>query len=430
MTRGGRLAAIVAIAFVAATGCARERRPNVVLIVIDALRKDALHVYGNALPVSPAIDALAARGVRFDHHLSHASQTVPAMLSLLLSRLPSDHGFSPPNPGILAIDRPRYPDEFVFLQEVFQQAGWATAGFTANPYLGERNGFDQGFDSFGSIQDSGEALNGAAFAWFAQQATARPFFLYLHYMDVHQPYRPLASDAQRFVAANGGALLDENRAVPDADPRDLDFTHATYQACVAHADALVAALLAKLDAVGASDDTLIVLTADHGEEFGEHGGIGHGRTIYGEVVRVPLLMVWPGRIEPGRRVAHLSQHLDLAPTILSLVGLEAPSSFTGRSVFEPADAVILEMARWRGIADGASKWIWNPATGVQQLFALSDEHDRAPRDEPSVAAPLRAQLESYLAGEARRPAIPVAERTGAQWSEDEQQRLRALGYTQ
>ena len=422
-----RFAAIVAIALAATAGCREPRRPNVVLIVIDALRKDALHVYGNALPVSPAIDALAASGALFENHLSHAAQTVPAMLSVLLSRLPADHGFSPPNPGILALQRPRYPDDFVFLQEVFQDAGYATAGFTANPYLTAKNGFDQGFDTLISIEGPGEELNSAAFAWFAQQATSRPFFLYVHYMDVHQPYRPPARHAARFVAANGGSLLDSNREVPDADPRDLAYSHATYEACVAHADELVAALLQHLDDTGLRDDTLVVLTADHGEEFGEHGGIGHGRSIYGEVVRVPLLMAWPGRIEPGRRIGHLSQHLDLAPTILALAGVDVPPSFRGQSVFEPAQHVILEMARWRGIAGGSHKWIWNQTTGAQELYALSDEGDRAPLDEPAVAAQLRAQLDSYLASSAR-PADRDAARVGTQWSKQEQERLRALGY--
>jgi hypothetical protein len=186
-------------------------------------------------------------------------------------------------------------------------------------------------------------------------------------------------------------------------------------------------MLARLDALGLRDDTIVVLTADHGEEFGEHGGIGHGRSLYGEVVRVPLLLRWPGHLEAGRVVTHLSQHLDLAPTILDLAGVARPASFRGTTVLEPAGAVLLEIGPWRGIVAGNDKLVWQTGTGEQQLFAVTDRLDRAPRDEPAVASPLHARLAAL---EPARPTPEPSASGNAAWSEEEKERLRALGYAQ
>jgi arylsulfatase A-like enzyme len=402
----------------------------VVLIVVDTLRKDELHVYGNPQPVSPAIDALAARGALFENHLTHASQTVPATLSLLLSRLPADHGFSPPDPMIFATERPLYPSDFLFLQEVFHDAGYATAGFTANPYLTRTDGFDQGFETFMSVRGSGEDLNRAALAWLGAQTRDHPFYLYLHYMDVHQPYRAPRAYIEQFVGPGRHKLLEGNVAIPVADAEDIRYTRSVYTACVAHQDDLVGEVLRKLDEIGMQEKTLVVFTSDHGEEFGEHGGLGHGRNLYGESVRVPLVMAMTGEIAPGRRVRHLSQHVDLAPSILELVGVAIPPAFRGKSVFERASRVFLEIGPWRGIAADGSKWLWDRASDEQQLFALADELDRTPRVEPEVAGRLRAQLDPYLAIEAGRQPGEPGKRVGAAWSPEEVERLRALGYAQ
>jgi len=415
---------VLALAFCSA--CSEPaRRPNVLLLVIDTLRKDHLHLYGHPEPLSPAIDALAARGTVFENHFTHASQTVPATLSLLLSQLPAEHGFLPGTPNALTQNRWVYPPELLFLQEVFRDAGYETAALTANPFLMRSNGFDQGFESFATFSESGEDLNRAAIGWLRARQRERPFFLYLHYMDVHQPYRAAARHHQRFVTEIGVKLLG-NRPLAMFAPLDLRYSHALYRACVAYQDDLVGELLHELDAAGLRDDTLIVLTADHGEEFGEHGGVGHGTSLYGELVRVPLVVVLPGRVEAGRRVTHLSQHLDVAPTMLSLAGLSRPSSFRGGSIFEPAERVLLEMGPWVGVAADGAKLVWKRDAGEPQLFALSDELDRQPRDDPATTARLRARLDEYLAleraGSDVQSSIPL--------SAEETERLRALGYVE
>ena len=421
------LVAGLASVLLALAACSQPQRPNVLFIVLDTLRKDYLHVYGYPQPVSPAIDALAARGWLFENHLTHASQTIPATLSMLLSRLPAEHGFSPRDPMLFATERPLYPPDFVFLQEVFRDAGYTTAGFTANPYLTRSNAFDQGFETFVSIAGPGEDLNRSAIAWLTRQTRERPFFAYLHYMDVHQPYQPPARYVERFAAPEAGVLLGGNRPLPMQNSRDVAYTRSMYAASVAHLDDLVAEVLHQLDSLGLRDDTLVVLTADHGESLGEHALLGHGRALYGELVRVPLVMVFPGRLEPGRRVSHLSQHIYLAPTILQLAGIDPPREFRGTSVFEPAERVFLEIGTWRGVVAEGSKLLWNQATGEQQLFALSDELDSAPREDAEIATRLQAQLDGYLALDPNRNA-PGGPQPGNNWSKDEIERLRALGY--
>jgi arylsulfatase A-like enzyme len=416
----------------ASLACSQPQRPNVLLVVVDTLRKDHLHLYGHPQPLSPVIDALAAQGWAFENHFTHATQTVPATLSLLLSRLPADHGFSPPDPKIFARERPFYPAGFLFLAEVLRDAGFTTAGFTANPYLTRDNGFDQGHATFASLPGPGEAINAAAIQWLGAwgKERSKPFYLYLHYMDVHQPYLPPERFRERFVSARGGVMLDGSRPIALADPRDLAYSNSVYVATVAHVDDLIGEILRELDALGVRDSTIIVVTADHGEEFGEHGGIGHGRTLYGELVRVPLVIAYPPKLEPGRRIAHLSQHIDVAPTILRLARIEKPSAFQGNSVLEPVDRIFLEIGPWRGVVTNDGKEVWNRSSGEQKVFALGDELDRTPLDDPALAASLRVQLEPYLALEARRDPALEAKRVGASWSKEETERLRALGYVQ
>lgn len=405
--------------------CAPARpHPNVVFVLVDTLRQDFLHVYGHPDPLSPAIDALAARGTLFENHMSHAPQTVPATLSLLTSQLPAEHGFLPDLPGGPVKERWVYPPDVVFLQEALRDAGYATAGFTANPFVTAANGFDQGFDRFADGATSGAELNAAALAWLRnERPRERPFFLYLHYMDVHQPYDPPAEQRERFVTGKG-FRLQGNRFLGFSDERDVRHTRELYTACVAHQDELVGEILAALGAEGLRGETLIVLTADHGEEFGEHGGIGHGTSLYGELVRVPLLLARPDGTDAGRRVAHASQHLDVAPTLLALAGVDAPASFRGRSLFEPPAEIFLEMGTWLGVVADGAKLVRRSDTEERRLFALADRLDATPLDDPALAARLGARLDAY-ASLRRDPRIGPA---GPALTDAERERLRALGY--
>jgi arylsulfatase A-like enzyme len=422
-----------AFACLAFPGCSRAPQRNVVLIVVDTLRADALgaYGYGGPDPVSPAIDALAARGWTFERHVAHAAQTVPSMLSLMTSQLPAEHGFQHHGIGKFQAERPVYPETLTFFAEALRDAGYVTAGFVSNPFLGPESGFGQGFDHFESRAGPGPQLTRLAETWLAAWGRDRdaPFLLYVHYMDVHQPYLPSREAQRRFVGPERGVQLAGNRRVLLGDPRDFAYTRRVYQACVADLDAQVGALVRAVDALGVGAETVIALTSDHGEEFGEHGGVGHGTTVYGELVRVPLVLVAQGRLEPGRRVAHLSQQMDLAPTLLDLAGVARPASFRGESVLAPAEAAIVDDGSWRGVYAEDRKLVWNRETGAMQLFdAVADPLDARPIADPGREAALRKRIDAYVAREPA-PREPAASQVPS-WSAEERERLRALGYAQ
>jgi arylsulfatase A-like enzyme len=426
--RPRRLACALALAL-GLTACGRPpERPHVLFVLVDTLRRDHLGFHGRDGGLTPNLDALAAGGSVFERHVAHASQTVPSVLSLLLSQLPAEHGFPFRRASDFVRERPRYPESSLFLAEVFQHAGYATAGFVGNPYLGPASGFGQGFERFGYHASDDPGVTREARRWLAERDPGRPFFLYLHYMGPHQPYDPPESIRARFVdPSSSGTTLEGNRRLRGEREADLAHARALYAACVAAVDDEIGAVLRELDRLDLRRRTLVVFTSDHGEEFGEHGGIEHGRTVYGEVVQVPLVLSWPGRLEPGRRVAHLSQHLDVAPTVLRLAGLAPPSSFRGASLLEPVDFVAIDSGPWRAVQGEAWKLVWHAGRDEASLFAADDPLDARPVEDPAAATALRGPLEGYLALERAMPARASAP-PGTDWTVREREQLRALGY--
>jgi len=155
-------------------GCAdKQPQPNVLLVLIDTLRQDHLHLYGYERRTSDWMDALGTEGWVFENHVASASQTVPSTLSLLLSRHPAEHGFVHLGPGHFSRNPPLYPEEFLFLAEVFQEQGYATAGFVGNPFLNHENGFAQGFDKLFNVRRD-EELTHAATDWLRAVAGPLP----------------------------------------------------------------------------------------------------------------------------------------------------------------------------------------------------------------------------------------------------------------
>jgi len=405
-----------------------ERQPNVLLILVDTLRKDHLHLYGYERRTSDTIDALGAEGWVLENHIASASQTVPSTLSMMLSRHPSEHGFVHLENRQFQMNRPRYPEAFLFLAEVFRDAGYATAAFVSNPFLQRENGFAQGFETFLHSEERAETLTLPALEWLAGRASepARPFFLYMHYFDVHWPYDPPPEYRDRFPIPKDARPIYSNGPFPGAKPDDLAATISLYDGEIAFVDGQIAQILDALERLGMQDDTILVVTSDHGDEFLDHGGLGHGTTVYGELVRVPLVLVYPGRLEPGRRIEYLTHHIDLAPTLAAFAGIETPPTFRGRSLFEPADRAFAENGSWRAVYDSDRKLVLNRKTGEVKVFDRRDELDQHPlSDQPSRARLLEhldwyQQLERDTAG-----SVPDA---SAPWTESEVEKLRALGY--
>jgi len=302
----------------AAAGCAPEPKPhNVLLLMVDALRADHLGCYGYERDTSPRIDALANESVLFVNAYAQSSWTKPSIPTLFTSLYPIQHGVyageKPHSAGYLESDV--LADEFLTLAEAFKQAGFRTAAFVNNEHLPASQGFDvyeQGDISAAEIQQG--------FFEFVDQAPEAPFFAYLHYLDVHWPFEPESPFDERFAGPEAPAFPgpDGWRGLTDAinqgrirlSPEEHQQLVSLHDGGIAELDHHIGELLERLRQQGRLDQTIILLTSDHGEELLEHGKVGHGETLFDEVIRVRMLMRLPGSAG-ARRVREPARLLDV-----------------------------------------------------------------------------------------------------------------------
>ncbi len=283
---------------------------------MDTLRADHVGAYGYARPTTPAIDALADRGVLFLNAISQSSWTRPAHLSMLTGLYPSEHGVM----GLA--DRQRLPDDVPTLARALGAAGYATAAFTGGANLAAVFGFDQGFATYRTngkyFRDNLEDAK----RWLEQNREQR-FFLFFHGYDAHTPYLSDPDDRQAVGLSERPprhALRPVCRAEGRGPTRILPFVE-EYDGAIRRGDRYVGKLLAHLDELGLRDRTVVVFTSDHGEEFLEHGRCFHVSTLYREVVHVPLVVAGPGLV-PQRVPALVPASVSIPATILELVGVE------------------------------------------------------------------------------------------------------------
>lgn len=332
MARGAAFLLVTA-PLLANAGCRffTPHRPNVVLIVVDTLRRDRLPGYGGPRAAAPRFARLIEQGVLFDRTIAASSWTKTSMASILTARNPDRHGVR----GVEDV----LPERFTSLAEAFSAGGYETLGVNANPWLQSEFGFAAGFDVYESHRFvSARKLNQRALERMAVRAGG-PFFLYLHYMDVHAPYLPGAScfgppplDVPGFGPMPDKVLEGRYRKEGLSAPGVQERVEALYEAEIRCADASIGELLDEMQERGWLDDTIVVVTSDHGESFREHGTTEHGWNLYPEVYEVPLVVVWPGRLTAGARVDRQVASIDVAPTLLELAGLTVPRSFEGRSL--------------------------------------------------------------------------------------------------
>ena len=327
-----RVSALLATAFALALlylrlpeSGARGERPlcegcNVVVISFDTVRADHLGAYGYERPTSPNVDALASKSIVFDRAVSQAPWTLPAHGSML-------SGLYPSRLGVLRYPATRaLPDKNPVLPEVFRAAGYATAGFTGGGFVSSHYGFDRGFDIYATRGRRFEHNLDATIDWIGEHKH-QPFFLFFHGYDAHRPYYSKAGDktamglAADVDADQGRYCLSDDRAVPDA--ARLDNIVRYYDSSIHHGDRAIGVLLHTLEQMKMMDNTIILLTADHGEEFFEHGNCDHVRFLYEESVHVPYMLYVP-RLVPDARHIHglVPASISVARTLLDAVGIE------------------------------------------------------------------------------------------------------------
>jgi arylsulfatase A-like enzyme len=312
-------------------------KPNILVLVVDALRADHLGLYGYSRNTSPRLEEFARRGIVFDRAYAQASSTFPSTAAIFTGQYPSraqiasaEHWF-------------QLSQECTTLAEVLTEAGYETGFFTANPLHAYNSfgngrrwslGFEQGFREFfvGSQYYGNrlraEALNGRAMRWMARHYLRKPFFACIWYIDPHTPYEPpnefrkLFPDSYEGEDWNKkmGELWATGKSIPEEARQHLINL---YDAEIAYMDSCVGTMLDSLNATGVLADTMVILTADHGEAFHEHGIWVHGLLLYEEVIRIPLVII-PPEAEPcpePSRNASLVGHIDLMPTILDYAGI-------------------------------------------------------------------------------------------------------------
>lgn len=334
------------------SGCHRPASlPNVVMIVVDTLRADRLGAYGSALGLTPFLDGLAKRGTLFRNAYATSSWTPPSVASLFTSRYPRQHRVS--------TGYRKLADEEVTLAEKLLAQRYATAGFSANLRLTTKLGYSQGFEHWvrhSKLRDKprGKLLREGGLKWLDDRdSTSRqaPFFLYLQYMEPHAPYQPPETFRNKFArpadesessSANDKLLL---LMLSDISDHEGYLLESLYNAEVAAVDAEIELLFAGLERRGLLENTIVLVTADHGEEFRDHGSFSHGTSLYNELVRVPLILLAPG-FEAGHAVDENVSLIDIAPTILDLLGLPPEPRFVGRSLVPLLRPKTLLGLRW------------------------------------------------------------------------------------
>jgi arylsulfatase A-like enzyme len=323
-----------------ASGAGIAKGYNFVLMSIDSLRADHMSAYGYARETSPEIDAMAADGILFEQCSSTTSWTLPAHMSMHTGRSLLGH-------GVIDDDR-RLSADVPTLAEQFHGAGYATGAVVSAPYVEARYGVSRGFDhyddetvSFATNNESYKSVTGplvidTATEWVEANAD-RPFFMFLHFWDVHYDFAPGPPYDRMFDPDYEGDVTGDDFYFSDAihpgmDERDLEHVIALYDGEIRLVDDQIKRFRQNLDRLGLGEKTVIVVVSDHGDEFFEHARKGHHRTLYEEVIRVPMVFYVPGApVEArGRRVKSESSIIDIAPTMLSLAGIGKLQGVEGR----------------------------------------------------------------------------------------------------
>ena len=463
-------------------GVPRESAPhtNVILLIMDTTRADHLSCYGYERPTTPFLEALAGGGVLFEDAVSPSPWTLPSHASILSGRFPGSHGAH--------FQHWRLDDSNVTLAEILKEHGYTTGAFVSNPFLSRTFNLDQGFDIYDdelepwmlrtylwriAVKMRLSSLVGPRYSERRADETAAailrwierigegPYFLLVNFNDPHAPYDPPEESRNRFLRDRdyAGPLLDPAShddfvLVDEAglSARDMNYLMDLYDGEIGYLDGVMGRLLQILEEKSGDSGTLVVVVGDHGESFGEHGLLGHRGSLYHQTLGVPLILSWPGTLPEGIRIPSRVQSLDIAPTILDLLGLPVPGEMEGESLVSLQDPpqtsepttltardcyaelypepdlvkryprmgrrlTALYRGSWKLIAgdDGSSE--------IFDLAADPGEESNLSSSDPEITANLTALLTAWRGtGETATTAVPLDAATA--------DRLRSLGYLQ
>lgn len=457
--------------------------PNILFVVWDAVRADYLSLYGSELPTTPRLDEWSRQARVFEDCISVGSTTVPAHVSMFTGLLPTEHGGTNVSPPL--------SDSLQTLAELLKSVGYNTYMFSENPQVSARNNVAQGFDlaehpwspQYRSelrrlarermrSDDRGAdqartpkiVVQKCVLDWLAKLDNERPFLIFLNYMAAHyRPTPPHECRLQVMTPAQVEASYHVDHSIEtfwsyvfrlhEYTAEEIELTRLTYAAAVFELDGLFHELLGALAAGGYLDNTVVILTSDHGEHLGEHHLLDHQYSVYEPLMRVPLVLYDPARVSPGRDRRPVT-NMDLFPTLLELVGIESPVASKAVSLLHPPDrrvrlgeyAGILtkRLARMKQSHPAFDPSPWNrslrayygepykfieASDGRHELYRLDadpEELQNLFEAEPMIAQRLHAGLREYL-GTLQKPPAGAAPQPSPV-DREHLRRLRAIGY--
>jgi arylsulfatase A-like enzyme len=427
-----------------ALACTRDEEStprNLILISLDTVGAKHLGAYGHDRPTSPNLDAFAADGILFENAIAPAPWTLPSHASLFTGLYPNLHG--------ARILESSLADDVPTLAGVLSDHGFASAAFVNGIFMAEIFGLARGFDTYEFIPEDHSARGAAsrisdrALAWLEEQRGRRAF-LFVHYFDVHSDYRSQARferlfDARRdLVNGTTDQLLEVIRGEIALGPNEVEALERLYDAGIRQLDDDLGQLFAQLASRGWLEDSLIIVTSDHGEEFMEHGRVLHTRSHYDELLRVPLIFRGPS-LPGGLRVATPVSLVDVAPTVSGLLGVPFPAGGDGRDLrplwespgSPPAERLIFseggpshKVDAYRSVRDERHKLWIDLETGRQELYDWLEDPGEVRNllsERPDVAVRLGAAIEARAEQRRDNPHTP-------QLPPETEEQLRQLGY--
>lgn len=396
-------------------------RPNVLFVVWDTVRADRMSLYGHDNPTTPFLDEWAKGARVFENCTSTGSSTVPSHGSMFTGLFPSEHGAN--------TEYNHLADRHKTLAEIFREGGYRTYLYSENPHISEHENFHQGFDqeehpwdpafrpramrllqrtfdprdqsselaeyikekkvSRWLIKGAGKLAQQGLMRWVKEGDPSRPFFVFLNYMEAHRPYVPNEEYRKRLLTPGQievsfrtdfslNRIWSYSLGLHEYTPEELEATGLVYDACIAALDGLFKNLIKGLEKNGLLENTVVVLTSDHGEHLGEHHMLGHQFFLHEELVRVPLIVYFPGKVDAGR-VKEPVVNYDIFPTLLELAGLKEPPGLRTRAVslLDP-ERKRLRMAEYPADYDFVIKAVkpphpdWDTSHFRRKLVALYD----------------------------------------------------------
>lgn len=413
---------------------------SVILISIDTLRADFVGAYGNSQRLTPFLDAFSNEGILFENCYSQSAKTLPSHASLMTARYYNCHQASQDPERSFWLSK-----EELTLAEVLSANGFRTGASTDGGFISARFGFHQGFEVYfepdiRQLQPDGtnpttgiEAVNRRALQWLDGVPSEQPFFLFLHYYDVHNFIRDITGGLATKRALMHGSL--------EPSPELVAAMREAYATRLRYLDGQLRQLFTQLEQRGRRKSTFVFISSDHGEGFGEHGWFGHGSHLHQEAIWVPLLVQGPD-LPQGVRIAEPVQNLDIFPTTLDLLGLAPPEGLQGASLTPlifgwdaaPRMAVseVDEPGQAKCLVSASVKLFWHPGDQPRlQLVDLATDPDErgnlAPQQE-TLAFELRQRLLDLIDCQGRRVALESAQRQPL--SAEERASLEAIGYLQ